>query len=133
MELFTYLQEQKQIEASKSKLEAVDQSATPEKKMNEKYKVFVDDNYHYTDESERYSVGEYDSLEEALDKCKEITIKSLEHFYETGITPEKLGAQWAMFGEDPFIVGGNGSVPFSARKFITSELCQVIIDSKQAR
>lgn len=99
--------------------------------MNDKHKVFVDDNFHYSDESERYSVGAYDSLEEALDKCKEITIKSLEDFYETGITAEKLSAQWSMFGEDPFIVGADESVPFSARKFITTELCQALIESKK--
>ena len=97
--------------------------------MNEKYKVFVDDNYHYMDESERHAAGSYSSLEEAVERCKEITIKSLEHFYENGITPDNLKAQWLMFGEDPFIVGGDGSVPFSARKFISTELCKVIIES----
>ena len=49
--------------------------------------------------------------------------------YERGITPEKLSAQWAIFGEDPFIFGGSGSVPFSARKFVTTELCEAVIDS----
>jgi len=70
-------------------------------KMNGQFKIFVDDNYHYMDKSERYSVGSYDSLEEAVNKCKEITIKSLKDLYEKGITPETLSAQWAMFGEDP--------------------------------
>ena len=30
------------------------------------FEVFVDDNYHYTDEDERYSAGEFDNYEEAL-------------------------------------------------------------------
>ena len=102
-----------------------------ENKMSEEYKVYVDDNYHYMDEGERYAVGSYNSLKEALEKCKEITIKSLENLLEKGITPDKLHAQWLMFGEDPFIVGGDGSVPFSARKFITAELCEVIIESNE--
>ena len=97
--------------------------------MSEKYKIYVDDNYHYMDKSERYSVGSYDSLEEAVNKCKEITIKSLKGFYEKGITPETLSAQWAMFGEDPYVFGGDGTIPFSARKFISTELCKEIIDS----
>ena len=97
--------------------------------MSEKYKIYVDDNYHYMDESERYVAGSYSSLEEAVERCKEITIKSLEDFYENGITPENLSAQWAMFGEDPFVFGGDGAVPFSARKFITVELCKAIIES----
>ena len=100
-----------------------------EKKLNYKYKVFVDDNYHYMDTSERYSVGSYDSLEEAVNKCKEITIKSLKDYYEKGISPETLSAQWAMFGEDPYVFGGDVAVPFSARKFISTELCKEIIDS----
>ena len=104
-----------------------------QKKMSENFKVIVDDNYHSGGESDRYAVGSYTSLEEALDKCKEITIKSLEHFYEKGIAPEDLSAQWAMFGEDPYIYTGKGSVPFSARKFVTTELCQLIIDSKLAQ
>ena len=82
------------------------------------------------DESERYTVGRYDSLEKAIEKCKEITIKSLEDLCEKEITPEKLSAQWSMFGEDPYIFGGDGSVPFSARKFISIELCRVIIESR---
>ena len=97
--------------------------------MSEKYKVYVDDNYHCMDASERYSVGSFDSLEEAVDRCKEITIKSLKGFYEKGITPETLSAQWAMFGEDPYVFGGDGAVPFSARKFISIELCKEIIGS----
>ena len=100
-----------------------------QKKQGNKYKVCVDDNYHYMDTSERYSVGSYDSLEEAVDKCKEITIKSLRDHYEKGITPDALSAQWSMFGEDPYVFGGTGAVPFSARKFVTTELCEEIIDS----
>ena len=99
--------------------------------MSEKYKVYIDDNFHYMDESERYTVGSYNSLEKALEKCKEITISSLENLCEKGITPERLSALWSMFGEDPFIVGGGGSVPFSARKFISTELCKAIIESQK--
>lgn len=54
--------------------------------MSEKYKVHVDDNYHHMDESERHAVGSYNSIEEALEKCKEITIRSLEGLYGKGIT-----------------------------------------------
>ena len=99
--------------------------------MSETYKVYVDDNYHYGCESERYTVGSYHSLEKAIEKCKEITLRSLEDLYEEGITPDKLSAQWSMFGADPFIIGGDGSVHFSAREFITPELCQTIIEAHQ--
>jgi len=99
--------------------------------MKKKFEVFIDDNYHYMDESARTSAGLFSSLDEAIVKCKEITVSSLEHFYEEGITPEKLSAQWSLFGDDPFIRGSDEGVPFSARKFITIELCTAIIDLKK--
>jgi hypothetical protein len=94
--------------------------------VSKKYQVFVDDNYHYSDEGERYPAGSFDKLEKAMAKCVEITIRSLMDLCEEGITPEKLSAQWSMFGDDPFIVGGEG-VLFSARQFVTVELCTKII------
>lgn len=97
--------------------------------MKDQYTVFVDDNYHPMDGSERYAAGSYASLEEAVNNCKKITISSLRDLYEEEITPEELIAQWAMFGEDPYVFGGAGGVPFSARKFISTELCKEIIDS----
>ena len=100
--------------------------------MSRNYVVKIDDNYHFMDESERITAGSYDTLEEAIRKCEEITIRSLSDLYERGITPERLSAQWAMFGDDPFIVGGEGPVPFSAREFITYELCKKIIEDKRS-
>lgn len=43
--------------------------------MDKKYTVQVDDNYHYMDESERYSAGTYTTLEEAIKVCEDITRK----------------------------------------------------------
>lgn len=97
--------------------------------MKDQYTVFVDDNYHSMDGSGRYAAGSYGSLEEAVDNCRKLTIRSLRNLYEEGITPEELQAQWALFGEDPYVFGGDGAVPFSARKFISAELCKEIIDS----
>lgn len=90
------------------------------------YKVLVDDNFHYMDESEQYEAGSYSVLEEAINRCKEITLESLKEYYEKGISPSKLRAQWLMFGEDPFIRGA-GRVVFSARDYITDEMCEEII------
>ena len=97
---------------------------------NKKYKVLVDDNYHYMDESERYTAGSYAVLEEAINKCREITIRSLREYYEKGISPETLRAQWALFGDDPFIQGAD-TVVFSARDYITDELCAEIIAERE--
>ncbi len=101
--------------------------------MKDKYIVKVDDNFHYMDESERYTAGSYDTLEEAIEKCKKITIENLEGLYEKDIKPNKLLSQWGFFGEDPFIISPSESkikIPFSARKFITTKLCKEIIKKR---
>jgi hypothetical protein len=70
----------------------------------EKFAVFVDDNFHYMDESERYKLGEFDTFDEAVAACKRI----VDEFLLTGlgptITAEVLFKSYTMFGEDPFIV-----------------------------
>ena len=95
--------------------------------MDKKYLVKVGDNYHYGDESERYDGGSYVTLEEAIEKCKAITIESLKGCYEQGMDADKLKAQWLMFGDDPFIMGDIGKPPFSAREFVSEELCRNVI------
>ena len=100
--------------------------------MARKYQVLIDDNYHTVDDSGPIKAGSFRSLEDAIVKCVRITIRSLDEFYEAGIGPQKLSAQWALFGDDPYVVGDGGAVPYSARNFITEGLCQAIIDSKQA-
>jgi len=94
-----------------------------------KYIVKVDDNFHYMDESERYDGGSYSTLEEAIRRCEEIAIRSLEDLYEKGIDSGKLMTQWMMFGEDPFVTGAE-NVPFSARDYIDEPLCQKIVSKK---
>lgn len=94
--------------------------------MNKKYIVKVDDNFHYMDESERYDGGSYSSLEEAIKRCEEITTESLKGFYKKGTSADELKAKWLMFGEDPFVIGAD-KVPFSAREYLSEDLCSKII------
>jgi hypothetical protein len=96
-----------------------------------KYTVKVDDNYNSGSMEGIYEAGSFDTLDEALNLCKEITVKSLESFYKPGITPNELNTQWLMFGEDPFIYTGMGDVPFSAREFVTDDLCKEIVERMQ--
>jgi hypothetical protein len=49
-----------------------------------KYRVLVDDNYHYMDESERYELGEFDTLEEAVAACKKVVDAFLKDAYRPG-------------------------------------------------
>jgi hypothetical protein len=77
------------------------------------FSVFVDDNYHFMDESERYKLGEFKSFGEAEIACKRLVDQSLEEQYEPGITPEALLAGYKSYGDNPWITGGG----FSAREY----------------
>ena len=92
-----------------------------------KYKVYVDDNFHYMDESHRYKLGEYNSLEKAIKACKKIVDEFLLENYKSGMTIGELLAQYSLYGEDPFIIGADEGVPFSARNYASvkaEEICQ---------
>jgi hypothetical protein len=92
-----------------------------------RYRVLVDDNFHYTDESERYELGEFDTLEEAVAACEKIVDEFLFSIYRPGMTAAELYTQYASFGEDPFIITGRGDVPFSARDYASERvklICQ---------
>jgi len=51
-----------------------------------KYKVLVDDNFHYMDEDERYELGEFDTSEDAIAPCKKIVDECLRGSHKPGIT-----------------------------------------------
>jgi len=69
------------------------------------YKVFVDDNFHYQDEDERYFLGEFETLDAAISACRKIVDESLTGSFEPGMTADALFGTYTSFGDDPFIVG----------------------------
>lgn len=77
-----------------------------------RYRVLVDDNFHYMDESERDQLGEFDTLEDAVLACKRIVDEFLISNYRPGMTVAELLTQYAFYGEDPFVYTGDGTVPF---------------------
>ena len=94
------------------------------------YRVIVDDNYRYMDESQRYLQGEYATYSEALEACKEIVDQFLRYEYVPGMAASALYFRYMMFGEDPFIVDRSeppdGAPGFSAwdyAKVRCQELC----------
>jgi hypothetical protein len=82
------------------------------------YEVFVDDNFHYMDEDERYSSGVFQTYSEALRHAKQIVDKSLRDLHETGKSADDLIASYVSFGEDPWIrPTPQGMERFSARAY----------------
>jgi hypothetical protein len=70
-----------------------------------RYKVLVEDNFHYMDERERYEAGVFSSAEEAIAECKSIVDAELTGYDDyMPRTADELFELWVLFGPDPFIV-----------------------------
>jgi hypothetical protein len=93
------------------------------------YRVLVDDNYHYMDEAERYTLGEFPALAQAIEAAKRIVDEYLHSAHQPGMTAAALYASYTAFGEDPFIVAipaTDNQVLFSAWDYARDrcdELC----------
>jgi hypothetical protein len=82
-----------------------------------RYKVLVDDNFHYMESDARREQGTYETVEEALAVCRGIVDRLLAENCEPGVSAEALYEHYVSFGEDPFIVvldGVDDRAKFSA-------------------
>lgn len=99
------------------------------------FAVFVDDNFHPLDETERYENGEYIDCKAATAACKEIVDESLLRLYELNyredMTAEQLYHIYTGMGEDPFIVSGDKTCQFSAWDYAKTQ-CEEVIKVKKA-
>ena len=68
-----------------------------------RYKVMVDDNFHYQQPEDRWEQGVHPTLEAALAACRAIVDRSLEQERRPGISAEALFNRYTSFGDDPFI------------------------------
>jgi len=94
--------------------------------QSKKYEVFVDDNFHFMDESERYKLGDFKTCEEAIAVCMKIVDEFLETGYKKGMSFKELYEGYTGFGEDPFIISGDKTCFFSAWDYAkkrSAELC----------
>jgi len=93
------------------------------------FQVFVDDNFHYMDASERYRLGAFPTCEAAIEACRGIVDDYLGSTYKQGMTAAELWQSYISFGEDPFIVAPTGATcAFSAWDYARSR-CQVLCAS----
>ena len=76
------------------------------------YTVFVDDNFHYMDESERYKLGEFPDCASAMAACKQIVDEFLTRCGAKN--DADLYSQYVTFGEDPWISSEDSECKFSA-------------------
>jgi hypothetical protein len=92
----------------------------------EKFKVYIDDNFHYMDEGNRQFDGEYDTYEEAEDRCREIVEKSIMEFYKPGITEQELSQGYFVYGEEPFVIPTPAGKSFSAYTHASNRIVEII-------
>ncbi len=89
------------------------------------FTVFVDDNFHYQDESERYKLGEYETFERAVEACKELVDRYLTSAHKPGMGAEELYQSYVSFGEDPFIIPVPEGMSYSSWEY-AKERCSGI-------
>ena len=92
-----------------------------------KYTVICDDNFHYMDESERSTHGQYDSAEAAIAAAKAVVDRSLLFHYRPGMTADDLYDHYTDFGDDPFIRSDDHTCVFSAWTYAkerSPEICR---------
>jgi hypothetical protein len=98
-----------------------------------RYKVMVDDNFHYMDEDERYEHGVFPTAAEAVAACRRIVDEDLKAAFKPGITEQELYESYTMFGADPFVVSVDSTdepVQFSAWNY-AKERCRALTLSRE--
>lgn len=89
------------------------------------YRVLVDDNFHYQDESERYTLGTFATCAEATAACRRIVDEFLLDAYKPGMDVGDLYRLYTGFGEDPFIVGPDPACRFSAWTYAKTRCAEI--------
>ena len=98
-----------------------------------RFEVFVDDNFHYQDESERYKHGEYETWEAAVAACKRIVDGDLLHFHKPGESAAELYYSYTSFGEDPFIRPQPPGERFSAWDYARQRCDEICANAANGR
>jgi hypothetical protein len=99
------------------------------------YRVLINDNARYMDESERTDHGVFANADEAVAACKEIVDDELNTMCRPGMIAKELYRLYVAFGPDPFVVPLNPKEPdlsFSAWTY-AKERCQDVIANLAGR
>ena len=94
-----------------------------------KFRVLINDNAHYMDESERSDDGVFANADEAIAACKAIVDDELNTMWNPGTTATELYELYIAFGPDPFVVPldpNDPDVEFSAWTY-AKEQCKELV------
>ena len=93
-----------------------------EEKNKPKYKVQIDDNFHFMDEDERVFHDEFDTPTQAIVACQKIVDANIESITENETDPDKAYESYVCFGDDPWIEG----VEFSASEYAKIKIKEML-------
>ena len=82
-----------------------------------KHTVYIDDNFHYMDDSSSYTLGVFNSWSDAVNAAKAVIDEFLLDKWQDCGNTKKLMEAYCMFGEEPSIDKQNLFKRFSARKY----------------
>ena len=74
------------------------------------------------DETERITLGQFDSAEAALAAARRVVDRDLLEAYKPGMTADELYQHYTSFGSDPFIRSDDRSCEFSAWNYASKPL-----------
>lgn len=92
------------------------------------FEVHVADNFHYMDENEVYTHGDFESWADAVAAARKIVDRCLAEYMKPGITADKLYQYYVAFGDDPFITPVPEGEKFSAWDY-AKERCRKLCGS----
>jgi hypothetical protein len=96
------------------------------------YSVYVDDNFHYMDEDERYKLADFPDCASATAACQGIVDDFLVHAaQEKACTATELYSQYTAFGEDPWIQTDDPNCRFWARPYAEAR-CRELATKQEA-
>jgi hypothetical protein len=91
------------------------------------YVVKVDENGRHMDEDARWTLGQFETFDEAEAACRRLVNDCLAEAFEPGMTMAALVNAYKLFGDDPFIVTEAELLrPFSAWAYAqhrAAEMC----------
>jgi CRISPR/Cas system-associated protein Cas7 (RAMP superfamily) len=93
--------------------------------VKHRYRVLVNENSHYMDESERHLAGEYERCEEAIEACRRIVDFFLAATHRPSMPVGELMKLYTLFGEDPFIVTPDPDCAFSAWDYARQRCAEI--------
>lgn len=92
------------------------------------FTVRVADNFHYLDDSETYTHGEFSTWAEAVEAARAIVDRCLAEYYQPGMAADTLLSKYKSFGDDPFVIPVPDGEGFSAWDY-AEERCAILCGS----